>query len=269
MKIWWQSVHDFDGDPGAKPYRDNLIAVLNAAAGPGNEVVLHGMRYSNATQLEATKWGHDLHAAMVPKLAMQAEREGYDAFCVGCMTDMGVVYAKEATNIVVGGLCEATMHVATILGEKFSFLSTDNRGYRRMKHLAEEYGLGDRLVPCDNLSLTFHERYAAFDDCTDLVKKLTPIAESAARNGAGVMMLIDNVLNTALRANNVTEIAGVTLLDCSTVLVKTTQMLYELQKMGIKRSSINFPKVKDEIMPWYNMTSYSDYNWKDCNIAPV
>jgi len=262
MKIWWQSAHDFDSDPGAKPYLDRLISTLQNAAAPGNEVVVHGMFGSNPTQLEASKWGHELHAGQIPKLAMQAQREGYDAFCLGCTTDMGLIFAKEAVDIVVCGLSEINMHMAVILGERFAYLTADERGARRIRHLAEEYGLGDRMVPSTPLSMPFSERYAAFDDPTNLVRKLEPIAQEAAKNGAGVLLLSDNVLNMALWGHGISEIAGLTLQEGSTVLVKTTEMMLELQKIGIKRSPVAFPRIKVADAAWYDMACYADVSWK-------
>lgn len=263
MKIWWQSVHDFEGDPGAKPYLDKLTSVVQGAAAPGNEVVVHGMRYSNPTVLEGSNWGHELHAAMIPKLAMQAQREGYDAFCLGCTTDLGLGFAKEAVDIVVCGLSEINMHIATILGQKFAYLTADTRGANRIRHVAEQYGLAERLVPSTPLSMPFSERYEAFQDPTNLVKKLEPIAVEAAKNGAGVLLLSDNVLNMALRTHSISQIAGLTLQEGSTVLLKTAEMMHYFSQVGIKRSSVTFPKVKDEDRPWFNMSSYADIAWKE------
>lgn len=261
MKIWWQSVHDFEGDPGSKSYYDTLSATLNSVASPGTEVVVHGMRNSNANMLEGSYWGHELHAAMVPKLAMQAQEEGYDAYCVGCTTDMGLEFAKEAVDIVVCGLSEINMHMATILGKKFAYLTADQRGANRIRHLAESYNLGDRMVPSTPLAMPFSERYAAFDDPTNLINKLTPIAEEAARNGAGILMLSDNVLNMALRKNNISEVAGMTIQDVSTVLIKTTEMMYSFQQSGIKTSTIAYPRVPEKDRAWFNMAAYVDTPW--------
>lgn len=263
MKIWWQSVHDFEGDPGAKPYLDRLTSTVQGAAARDNEVVVHGMRHSNPTQLEASKWGHELHAGQIPKLAMQAQREGYDAFCLGCTTDLGLSHAKEAVDIVVCGLSEINMHIAVILGEKFAYLTADERGAKRIRHLAESYGLGDRMVASSPLSMPFGERYAAFDDATNLVNKLEPIAQEAKKNGAGVLLLSDNVLNMALRGHGIGEIAGLTLQEGSTVLVKAAEMMLALAKAGINRSPAAFPRIKDEDRPWFKMASYSEVDWSE------
>lgn len=261
MKIWWQSVHDFEGDPESKPYFDRLTAVLNDCADSQNEVVVHGMRYSRPELLEGTKWGHTLHGGQVPKLAMQAQREGYDAYCLGCTCDMGLAEAKEAADIVVCGLSEVNLHIAMLLGETFAYLAADEGGARRLRRLAAQYGLDHRMVPCSPLSMPFSERYAAFSDPTNLLRKLEPIAKEAAKNGAGILLLSDNILNMVLRAHGISEIAGLAVQEGSSVLIKTAEMLLNLEKLGVKRSSTASVEISEADRSWFNMASFAEYEW--------
>jgi allantoin racemase len=263
MKIWWQSVHDFEGDPGSKPYLDKLTSVLNSSADPKNEVVVHGMRHSRADLLEGSRWGHALHGARVAKLAMQAQDEGYDAYCLGCTTDMGLTEAKEAVDIVVCGLSEVNLHIAMILGEKFAYLAADEKGADRLRHLAAQYGLDHRMVPCSTLSMPFSERYEAFKDPTNFLKKLEPIAKEAIRNGAGVLLLSDNVLNMVLRTHGINEVGGLAVQEGSSVLIKTAEMMLSLEKLGLKRSPVAFPKISESDRPWFRMASFADYEWSN------
>jgi len=262
MKIWWQSAHDFEGDPNSKPYYDKLMSILNSCAAPGNEIIVHGIRGSNPDHLEASRWGHMLHGGEVPKLAMKAQEEGYDAYCLGCTTDMGLFEAKEAVDIVVCGLSEVNLHVAMILGETFAYLAADEGGVQRLRRLAAKYGLEKRMVPCSPLSMPFSERFASFEDPTNLLNKLEPIAKEAIKNGAGVLLLSDNVLNMALRTHGISEVGGLAVQEGSSVLVKTTEMLLELDKLGVKQSRKAFPKISDKDMAWFKMASFADDTWK-------
>jgi len=55
--------------------------------------------------------------------AEKAEREGYDGVIIYCFGDPGLRAAKEKLNIPVVGINEPSIHLASILGDKFSIIS--------------------------------------------------------------------------------------------------------------------------------------------------
>jgi hypothetical protein len=175
---------------------------------------------------------------------------------------MGLFEAKEAVDILVCGLSEINLHIAMILGETFAYLAADEGGGQRLRRLAAKYGLDHRMVPCSPLSMPFSERFAAFEDPTNLIGKLEPIAKEAIKNGAGVLLLSDNVLNMALRTHGINEIAGLAVQEGSAVLIKTTEMLLSLDKLGVKQSTKAFPRISEKDKAWFKMASFADYEWK-------
>jgi allantoin racemase len=54
------------------------------------------------------------------ELVKTANDEGYDAIVLACFSDPSLDAAKEISDIPVVGIEEATMHVAAMLGHKFS-----------------------------------------------------------------------------------------------------------------------------------------------------
>jgi allantoin racemase len=54
------------------------------------------------------------------ELVREANEEGYDAIVLACFSDPGLDAAKEISEIPVIGIEEATMHIASMLGHKFS-----------------------------------------------------------------------------------------------------------------------------------------------------
>ena len=54
---------------------------------------------------------------------VEAERDGMDAVIINCMGDPGMLAGREAVSIPVIGPCEATMHVASMLGHTFSVIT--------------------------------------------------------------------------------------------------------------------------------------------------
>jgi len=55
--------------------------------------------------------------------AEKAERDGYDGVIINCFGDPGLRAAKEKLNIPVVGINEPSIHIASILGDKFSIIS--------------------------------------------------------------------------------------------------------------------------------------------------
>ena len=55
--------------------------------------------------------------------AEKAEGEGYDGVIIYCFGDPGLRAAKEKLNIPVVGINEPSIHIASILGDKFSIIN--------------------------------------------------------------------------------------------------------------------------------------------------
>jgi len=65
-------------------------------------------------------------ALAVPPLLEQVKRaneEGYDAVIIACFSDPGLQAAREVSDILVLGIEETTLHVAAMLGHKFTILT--------------------------------------------------------------------------------------------------------------------------------------------------
>lgn len=76
----------------------------------------------------------------------RAEREGVDAVIIDCMGDPGLRPAREMTNMVVLGPCQTGMHVASMLGHKFSVITVMHRLIPAFENTATLCGLSTRLA---------------------------------------------------------------------------------------------------------------------------
>jgi allantoin racemase len=89
------------------------------------------------------------HAIAVPdtlRLIVEAEREGIDAVVVDCMADPGVRPGRELVRIPVLGPAETSMHVACLLGHRFSIVATEARSMPEFENQARVAGLSERLA---------------------------------------------------------------------------------------------------------------------------
>ena len=86
---------------------DTQIDIVNLDAGP-----------------ESLEFAYDKACAELPtvKQAETAQREGFAGVIIYCFADPGLAAAKEALSIPVVGLCESSIHMASLRGERFTVL---------------------------------------------------------------------------------------------------------------------------------------------------
>lgn len=75
--------------------------------------------------------------------AIDAEKRGADAIIIDCMGDPGLHACREAVTIPVVGPSQTAMHVASLLGHRFSFITVLDRLRSLIDKLVAGYGLKD------------------------------------------------------------------------------------------------------------------------------
>ena len=73
--------------------------------------------------------------------AIAAEQAGCDAIIIDCMGDPGLNACREAVTIPVIGPCQTALHIGSMLGGKFSFITVLDRLRPMISHLVSNYGL--------------------------------------------------------------------------------------------------------------------------------
>ncbi|WP_260023187.1 aspartate/glutamate racemase family protein [Microbacterium enclense] len=81
----------------------------------------------------------------VIRAVIEAERDGVDAVIVNCGDDPGLFAARDCVRIPVIGVGEASIHVASQLGDTFSIVGTSPRDRWGFEALALRYRLEARL----------------------------------------------------------------------------------------------------------------------------
>ena len=82
-----------------------------------------------------------------------AGREGVDAIVIDCMADPGLKAARELVTVPVLGPCQTSMHVAAMLGQRFSVLSVAERVRPMFENCAATSGLAGRYVSMRNIEI--------------------------------------------------------------------------------------------------------------------
>jgi len=71
----------------------------------------------------------------------KAKDWGADAYVIACFDDLGLEAARELVEGPVIGICEAAMHMTTILASSFSVVTTLNRSVPIIEELSHKYGM--------------------------------------------------------------------------------------------------------------------------------
>jgi allantoin racemase len=78
--------------------------------------------------------------------AVAAEGDGADAVIIDCMLDPGLAAVREKVSIPVVGPAQTAMHLAALLGDRFSIVTVVESLVVPFRKRARLYGMVDRLV---------------------------------------------------------------------------------------------------------------------------
>lgn len=93
--------------------------------------------------------------------AIAAERSGADAIIIDCMGDPGLNAAREVVSIPVLGPSETSMHLAAMLGHKYSVVTVLDSVVPMIENLAKVYGTNEKLVSVRVINIPVLELEAA------------------------------------------------------------------------------------------------------------
>ena len=123
--------------------------------------------------------------------AIRAEKEGYDAFLIGNITDAGLREARELLNIPVLGLSETSLHIASMMGANFGLVAIAERWKPRLIENVERYGLRGKLAGIETMETSPLDLRKAFRDEArrkDVINRFTSAADKLIAQGAEVII---------------------------------------------------------------------------------
>jgi len=119
--------------------------------------------------------------------AIQAERGGADAIIIDCMGDPGLKPAREVVRVPVLGPAETSMHLAAMLGQKFSVVTVLNSVRPMLTNLARIYGVHEKLASILVVDIPVLELAQRMDEVQSSLALMAQ--EAVERDGADVIVL--------------------------------------------------------------------------------
>lgn len=157
-RIWYQSFTDPEVDA---PYFSRLAERIRDVAGPGFDVVAHGISPGD-------RHLHPLSemrcAVQTVRNAVRAEREGYEAFVIGHFPEPGLSEARAAVGIPVIGLGESAMLHACTLGRRIGLVTISPMFIPDHQEQIVRYGLERRVVAVRAVETQVADYNRAFTD---------------------------------------------------------------------------------------------------------
>ena len=157
-RLWYQSfVHPVE----QAPYIERLQAQLDKVAGPGMRFEVHGLNPPDHLFHPLTEFRC---ASQVIGNALQAEKEGYDAFVLGHFQEPGLLEIRSSVDIPVIALGEANLLAALTMGQRIGLVTIDPVFISWHDRQVRGHGLGERYVGTAALNMDLPRFMAAFTD---------------------------------------------------------------------------------------------------------
>jgi allantoin racemase len=173
-------------------------------------------------------------------LVRRANQQGYDAIILACFSDPALEAAKEISDIPVIGIEEATLHVAAMLGHKFSIMTSLSRRVPTRDLHVRLRGLESAFASAPALDMPVLEMDANPEKAKARIMEL---ARSAVKNdGAEVIVL--GCAGLAGYAADIERELGAVVLDPTAVALKIAEALTDLGLRHSKAGLFSTPPVK-------------------------
>jgi allantoin racemase len=231
MKLWYQSMSR-QSEWGSYPRI--LRGILDHARDPDTEIHVAGITEIGGTG-DQYRYLEYLETGEVLKNVHRAVREGFDAFLIGNIADPGLQEAREIADIPVLGLCESALHVACMMGARFSLVTINEKFTPRIVENVWRYRLQDRLAAVNRMQVDrLTDLGAGFEPgpARDaIVAQFERAAKANAEAGAEVVIAAGGVMMALLAHAGIHEAAGMPILNGITNLVKLGEMVVKTNRL--------------------------------------
>jgi len=200
--------------------------------------VTHSMLETGPASIES-EFDEALSIPDTIRRAIEAERAGADAIVIDCMGDPGLASCREAVSIPVLGPCQTSVHVAAMLGHRFSFITVLDRLRPMLDHIVSGYGLSSSYAAFEAINVPVLD---LFHDVEKLGKALAEKAIKTVREDhAGAIVLgCTGFMGLAevIREKMLEDGLDVPVIDAIPLTIRTADTLV---KCGLSHSKTIYP----------------------------
>lgn len=186
---------------------------------------------------------HYDEALAVPGLLLEigaGERDGVDGYIIACFGDPGLKAARELARGPVLGIAEAAMHAASMVGTRFTVVTTLSRTIGQAWHLADIYGMKRfcaNVRACELPVLALEDDEVNADEIV-----LEECRRALDEDGCDVLVL--GCAGMADLCRNISEALGVPVIDGVAAATTMMEALLAMKAHTSKRGELAYPPPK-------------------------
>jgi allantoin racemase len=187
-----------------------------------------------------SEYDEEVAAPFVLQEVRRAEKDGMDGIIIFCFGNTAIHAAREAVSIPLVGLGEAAQFVATLLGDRFSILSTISNAVPRLWRKAKALGLDSRVVSVRPINIP-----VLSTDEEEVKGALLKEGRKAVEEGADVIVLGCGTFFGVEKG--LEEELGVPVIHCALAALKVLEMLVRL-KLSHSKKAFPYPPEKRRVI---------------------
>jgi allantoin racemase len=172
------------------------------------------------------------------KIVEEANKKNYDAIVIACFADPGIDAARQLSKIPVIGIQETSMHIASMLGHKFSVITPLRHLIPTKERYAKIIGLKDKLASVRSLDIPIIEIEQRPEKTKSRILEVAK--EAIERDGAEVIIL--GCAGMTGYAKELEKELKIPVIDPITVSLKIAEVIVDLglthSKIGIYKQPI-------------------------------
>jgi allantoin racemase len=208
-------------------YNRALRTFLDRVKDPGTEIEIHGITQRGGIG-DQYLYLNFIETQEVLENVATATRQGFDAFLIGNIADPGLYPAREIASMPVLGLCENSIHLASMMGESFAMVTGNDKHASLIVDNIGRYGLAGKLHSVHSVKmprlLDLDQGFLDPAIRQRMVGDFMAAASRAAAAGAEVIIPSIGVLTTLLGEEEIHAVDGtVPILNGVTALVKSAE----------------------------------------------
>lgn len=240
VRIWHQSVNELSR---IEAYKQGIEA--HASGVLRGEAIVHvqGLpqgTYGDLSPSEALGNAYTYHRVLGPlvEMAVEAERQGYDAFVVGSFSEPFLREMRTAVDIPVVSLTEAALLLGCSLGGQIGLISNAPNVAYMTKLSVAKHRLEPRVleVTCLSPGMDEYELIAARDNPSNLISSFEKTARDLIKKGADVIVPAEGVMAEILAREGLKSVEKAVVLDVFAAAWFNALSLVRLRTIGIGTS---------------------------------
>jgi allantoin racemase len=175
--------------------------------------------------------------ALSVQRAVQAEREGYDAFCPFGLRDVGVREARAVVKIPVVGQTEACLLFCGLLDRRFAWVTYMPGSEERNLGWAREAGVAHLMAASTAIGIPNSE-YPQHRE--ELLEQFVRCAQEAREQGAEIMGLVAmSICPTEYSARELSDACGMPVLDALACQIALAEWWH---RTGLPPALLRYPR---------------------------